>query len=69
MKKTTQKTIKNMIQAGIARRVTECAQIAENYNCLAYSVGIYGINGLILRGESGQLYAIPSRCTALFFYL
>ena len=69
MEKTTQKNIKKMIQAGLAKEVTTSAEIAERFDRVAYSAGIYGANGLILRGASGQYYAISSRCSALFYYL
>ena len=69
MEKTTQKNIKKMIRAGQAKEITTSAEISERFDRVAYSRGIYGVNGLVMRGESGQYYAIPLRCSALFYYL
>ena len=70
MYKTTQKEIKNLIRTGAAIELTDTKTI-KHYELrqIAYSCGIYGINGALLQHEaSGQLYAIPSRSSILLYY-
>ena len=73
--KTTQKEIRNMVNAGIATDITyfqfsdiEQLRKAEKwFTEVAYAAGIYGCNAVLLKGhESGNLYAITSRTPALF---
>ncbi len=70
--KTTLKEIKNAIRAKVAQDITytERNAIQEHLTNIAYSVGIYGVNGALFRGdESGTLYAITARTANLFYYL
>ena len=73
MRKTTQRTIKGYVKDGAAVDLTNYnfEQMrdflhAHSLDKIAYSTGIYGINaGLLQDRESGQLYAITARNTAL----
>lgn len=72
MKKVTQKYIKDYIRNGMAIDITNSSDldvIQEPYEKEAYSVGVYGINGGLLRGlNTGNFYAIVGRSTILFRY-
>lgn len=76
MTKYTQKTIRNLVKDGAAIDITnydsymhEQLQAQDHPECIGYSIGAYGINGLLLRGRnSGTLYAIPSRASAIYLY-
>ena len=71
MKKVTQKAIKSMIQTGAAVDITGASYpaIMEPFEKVAYSAGLYGINGGVLQGlSSGILYAITARNANLFRY-
>ena len=71
MKKYTQKALKNLIDLGIAVDLTKShdrTDIGERYEQVGYSKGIYGCNGKLLEGESGQLYAIKTATSALYIY-
>lgn len=77
MRKYTQKELKTLIRTGAAVDITnhgiaEYKALIENekdLDKLGYSSGIYGINGGLLQGqETGTLYAITARSTAVFIY-
>lgn len=68
MEKYTQKFIKNLVKQGDAIDVTDTLSreaIPEVYFKVGYSKGVNGINGLILEGMSGKLYAVTKRNTAI----
>lgn len=68
MEKYTQKFIKNLVKQGDAIDVTNSLSrkdIPEGYFKVGYSKGVHGINGLILKGISGKLYAITKGNTAI----
>lgn len=74
MKKYTQREIKNLVADGIAEDVTRCSfseiqqlRAAGDLEKVGYSAGTYGINGGIMKDmNSGKLYAITARTSALF---
>lgn len=77
MRKYTHKELKTLIRTGAAVDITnhgtaEYEALIENekdLDKLGYSSGIYGINGGLLQGqETGTLYAITARSTAVFIY-
>lgn len=71
MIKMTQRELKNMVKSGRAIDVTNaCKQsaIPESYTQIGYSRGVYGCNGMLLQGESGQLYAVTQRSTAIYIF-
>lgn len=72
MEKTTQKEIKRLIRLGAAIELTynDRDRITPGQlDKIAMSFGIYGMNGAIFKdSKTGQLYAIPGRSTALFYY-
>lgn len=65
----TQKEIKRMIRSGEATELVRKYQIAQGYDVIAVSSGIYGINGALIRSKSGKLYGIPERNSMLFAYV
>jgi len=71
MEKYTQKQLQNLVRTGAAIDMT-CAhkrtEITENYTQIGYSCGLYGCNGMLLQGESGKLYAVTSRTTAIYIF-
>ena len=69
MGQTTLKELRRLVRAGAAEEITECKQITESVKQISYSSGIYGLNGALLLGrETGKLYAIIGRISALFYY-
>lgn len=72
MKKYTTRQLKELVKIGAAIDVTDAISttaIPEWYDKIGYSRGINGINGLLMRGKSGKLYAITSRSTAIIIFL
>lgn len=77
MRKYTQKELKNMVALGMAEDVTRAND--EDYEKIikkegylsqvGYSSGVYGCNGMILRGrETGGYYAVTSRTSAIYLF-
>ena len=67
----TQKELKRLVRVGAAKDITHSssrAAIPEEYSQVGHSSGIYGCNGMLLRGESGQLYAVCARTTAIWVF-
>lgn len=72
MKKYTTRQLKELVKIGAAIDVTDAISttaIPEGYDKIGYSRGINGINGLLMRGKSGKLYAITSRSTAISIFI
>ena len=67
MKKMTLKEIKRLVKLGAALDIT-AADISniKSYEKIGYSVGVYGINGGLIRDNNGNLYAITARNSNLF---
>lgn len=61
MMKVTQKDIRGLVKEGVAASVTKPEQIPCPYQTIGVSVGRYGINGRLLYGENGKLYAVEDR--------
>lgn len=71
MEKLTQKELKRLVRIGAAKDVTNSSSrkdIQEDYKQIGYSCGVYGCNGMLLQGESGQLYAVTARTSAIFIF-
>lgn len=71
MEKYTQKQLRNLVETGVAKDVTYASdnkEIPESYTQIGYSAGLYGCNGMLLRGASGQLYAVTSRSSAIYLF-
>lgn len=71
MTKLTQREIRTMIRNGAAEDCTnaphETAYALNHLNKVAYSAGVYGINGgVVCDPKTGKLYAIVGRCPNLF---
>lgn len=69
----TQKEIRNLVNMGIAADITymgfeDCQNFMDSHRLttLNVSTGAYGMNGALFQDESGKLYAITSRTSALF---
>ena len=72
MIKTTLKEIKNLVKNNIATDISklpneECKKIQVEER-LYVSNGVYGINGGAFRGSDGNIYAITSRSSNLFYF-
>lgn len=68
--KTTQKEIRNFSATDITNwcteDVTKLARI-QPLKCIAYSTGIYGINGLVVYDvATGEFFKVVDRSTNLF---
>jgi hypothetical protein len=71
MEKYTIKQLKSLVNSSAAIDVTYAKKrtdIPENYVQIGYASGLYGCNGMLLRGESGKLYAVTSRTTAIYIF-
>lgn len=77
MTKYTQRQLKEMVKDGLAEDITygnndTRRQIEETegyYTQVGYSSGVYGCNGMLLKGnKTGKLYAVTSRTTAVFVF-
>lgn len=77
MKKYSQKALKKLVQVGLADDLSTYSeeQLAafdklQSVGKVGYSVGVYGINGCLLKDTAtGDLYAITSRNSLLFRYV
>ena len=77
MKKYTQKELKNLVALGVAEDIThgdndtrrELEEKEGFYTQVGYSAGVYGCNGMLLKGHNtGTLYAITARTTAIYVF-
>ena len=72
MEKYTIKQLKSLVKSGAAIDVTYSSKksdIPESYNQIGYASGLYGCNGMLLRGcISGKLYAVTSRTKAIYLF-
>ncbi len=73
--KTTLKDIRSYVTANAAEDLTkkrfaeiDAIRVAEcGFECIAYSTGIYGVTGVLVKGNTtGKLYAVTARTSALF---
>ena len=72
MEKYTQRQLRKLVESGAAIDVTNASSrkvIPENYTQIGYACGVYGCNGMLLQGsETGKLYAVTSRTSAIFMF-
>ena len=71
MERYTQKQLRSLVASGAAKDVTNANDrkvIPESYEQIGYAAGIYGCSGMLLQGESGQLYAVTSRTSAIYIF-
>lgn len=71
MERMTQKALKRLVNLGIAKDVTNSSSrsdIPEGYMQIGYSCVVYGCNGMLLQGRSGQLYAVTARTSAIYIF-
>ena len=77
MTKYGQREIEALVKSGAAVDITnhdnnarhELETLEGYFEKIGYSSGVYGINGGLLKGHnSGKLYAITARSSALFIY-
>lgn len=68
----TQKQLKALVRSGAAIDITNASSrsdIPERYKQIGYAESIYGCGGRLFRGlDSGRLYAITSRTTAIYIF-
>lgn len=72
--KTTLKEIKNMNAKDITslsdKELNEIKKQERRLEEISISMGTYGINGALFKGEkTGSLYKITARCTNLFYLI
>ena len=71
MEKYSQKQLKNLVANGVAIDVTysrDSNVIPEHYIQIGYASGLYGCSGMLLKGNSGQLYAVTTRSQAIYLF-
>ena len=77
MIKYTQKQLRQMVAQGIATDVTryhtkEADELRKSEKWLrqiGFSYGVYGCNGMLLKGEAtGKLYAVTARTSAIYLF-
>ena len=77
MTRFTQKQLREMVANGIAEDISNGTnetrdEIESVEGCLTqvgYASGIYGCNGMLLKGHNtGKLYAITSRTQAIYIF-
>lgn len=71
MERYTQKQLRALVKSGAAKDVTyanDSKDVPESYRQIGYAAGVYGCNGMLLQGASGQLYAVTSRTTAVYIF-
>ena len=74
LRKYTKREIKDYIRSGFATDITELSfselkewRNGRNLEKVGYSSGVYGISGGIIKDRNtGELFAITERTTALF---
>lgn len=73
--KTTLKNIRSYVATNAATDLTkknfseiDAIRVAEcGFETVAYSTGIYGVTGVLVKGNTtGKLYAVTDRTSALF---
>ena len=71
MERYSCKQLKSLVASGVAKDVTYAdkrSDIPESYTQIGYAAGIYGCNGMLFRGDSGKLYAICARTSAIWIF-
>ena len=77
MEKYTEKQLKSLVKEGaaidISRGDNDVRNVIEKeegyYTQIGYSSGIYGCNGMLLKGHNtGKLYAITGRTQAIYIF-
>ena len=72
MEKYTIKQLKGLVNSGAAIDVTYAkkqSDIPESYTQVGYASGLYGCNGMLLKGcDTGKLYAVTGRTTAIYIF-
>lgn len=66
MNKTTQKELRRMVANGLAENVTNWQDVPEAHDKIAFSRGVYGMNGGLYADKDGKRYAIIGRSSNLF---
>ncbi len=66
MKKMTLKEVKNMVNLGLAKDVTNSKNVPKCDEKVGYCVGVYGISGGLYFDTDNNLCAIKCRNSNLF---
>lgn len=71
--KTTLKEIRTFAQSADVTNITDwkfselkALASAHSFTTIVYSVGMYGLNGKVVRDEDGKMYAVTRRTTAIY---
>lgn len=69
----SQTAIRQLILLEIAKDISNldytCLKHEARYTTIAYSKGKHGINGVLIRGESGKLYAAYGYSTLIDYFI
>lgn len=72
MTRYTLRQLKQIANSATATDITDASSydaIPEPFAKIGYSRGMYGLNGLLLKGsKTGTLYVIAGRSTAIFIF-
>jgi hypothetical protein len=71
MLKLRQKDLRDMVRVGRAIDVSHAHsrdEIPERYTQIGYAESLYGCGGMLLQGESGQLYAVIGNVSAIYLF-
>lgn len=77
MTKFTQKQLREIVANGIAEDISRGTNESRNeieaiegyLSQVGYASGVYGCNGMLLKGQkTGKLYAITSRTQAIYIF-
>lgn len=72
MEQFTQRQLRAMVSDGSAVDVTSAGNrrdIPEQYTQIGYAAGLYGCNGMLLKGDgTGKLYAVTARTSAVYIF-
>ena len=77
MEKYTEKQLKSLVKEGAAIDISRGDNDTRNtiekeegyYTQIGYASGIYGCNGMLLKGHNtGKLYAITGRTQAIYIF-
>lgn len=74
--KVRQKDLRAAINSGVALPLSEARKLVEanrdkmrDFRQISYSIGVYGINGLMIEDTTtGQLYADAARTSNVFMF-
>lgn len=66
MTRFTLKQLKSLVADGRAICVNNATEKLEEWEQIGYASGMYGCNGKLFQGKSGQLYAVIGHVSAIY---